>query len=142
MVEKIREMSETERQALIEGLARALMLRPEVSFAYVHGSFAKGGRFRDIDLAVFLRESPASPLKYELELEVELSEAAGRLPVDVRMLNGAPLSFRYHVIKEGIPLAVREDAKKTDFVEATLMQYLDFAHHRETYMKETIGLGI
>lgn len=142
MIEKTREIPETERQALIEKLAQTLIARPEVLFVYVHGSFIKGGRFRDIDLAVFLREIPSSPLKYELEMEIELLKATGGLPVDVRILNAAPLPFRYQVIKEGIPLAVRGNAERVDFVEATIIQYLDFAPHLENYLKETIGLGV
>lgn len=142
MDEKIREMPEDERRVLIEKLARALLEHPEVSFAYVHGSFIKESRFRDIDVAVFLQGTPVSELTYELEMEARLSEIAGRLPVDVRILNEAPLSFRYHVLKEGIAVAVKRDAKRTDFIEDTIVQYLDFAPHRRNYLKETIGLGV
>ncbi len=108
----------------------------------MHGSFIKEGRFRDIDLAIFLKEIPVSSLKYELEMEIRLSGIAGRLPVDIRILNGAPLSFRYRVIKEGKPLIVRDNAKMADFIEATVTQYLDFSPHLENYLKETIGLGV
>ncbi len=46
MIEKTREMPEIERQTLMNDIARALKIRPEVSFVYVHGSFVRGGRFR------------------------------------------------------------------------------------------------
>lgn len=42
-------------------------------------------------------------LKYELGLERELGEVL-RFPSDVRVLNAAPLAFRFNVIKEGILL--------------------------------------
>jgi hypothetical protein len=57
-------------------------------------------------------------------------------------LNAAPLSFKYQVIKAGIPLAVSNDDERADFVESTLAQYFDFAYHRASYLKETIGLGV
>lgn len=142
MIEKTRQISEFEKQALTERLAQALIAFPEISFVYMHGSFIKEGRFRDIDLAIFLKEIPVSSLKYELEMEIRLSGIAGRLPVDIRILNGAPLSFRYRVIKEGKPLIVRDNAKMADFIEATVTQYLDFSPHLENYLKETIGLGV
>ncbi len=142
MAERTREIPETKRLALIKKIALALTACPEVSFAYVHGSFAKGGRFRDIDVAIFLGRVPASPLKCELEMEAGLSEVADRLPVDVRILNAAPLSFKYQVIKGGMPLLVRNDDERADFVEGTLAQYFDFSYHRTNYLKETIGLGV
>jgi len=39
-------------------------------------------------------------LKLELKLERELEEKI-KLPIDIRILNYSPLSFRYNVIKDG-----------------------------------------
>lgn len=57
-------------------------------------------------------------------------------PIDVRALNGSPLSFRYHVIKEGMLLMVKDDDLRSDFQEATLSGYFDFAPYRTIYLKE------
>ena len=113
----------------------------EISFAYLHGSFIEDRIYRDIDIAVFLRDLPKSPLEYELQIEVELIKLIGCI-VDVRILNSSPLSFRYHVIKKGILLIVRDDDARAEFQEVTLSRYFDFALYRNMYLKETIGFGV
>jgi hypothetical protein len=64
------------------------------------------------------------------------------LPVDLRILNDAPLSFRYNVIRYGRPVFVRDSDARFEFVEATLRGYFDFAPYREMYLRETLGLGL
>jgi len=113
----------------------------EISFAYLHGSFIEKDTFHDIDIAVFLKELPESALEYELDLETKLLQVTGRI-VDVRILNGAPLSFRYHVIREGVLFLLRDEDERVEFQEITLSRYFDFAFFRAMYLKETIGLGI
>lgn len=131
-----------DRSSVIDRLKSALEEHPgpEIVFAYVHGSFAKDGPFRDIDIAVYLKEPPDSALEYELALEAALIQSAP-YPVDVRVLNNAPLSFRYQVIKEGRILFVRDDDARSDFQESTLSRYFDFAPFRSLYLKETLGIG-
>ena len=46
-----------------------------VAFAYLHGSFLEDS-FRDVDVAVYLRDPPTPPLASELELETELGRLA------------------------------------------------------------------
>ena len=69
----------------------------------------------DIDVALYLSSTPAAPLEYELSLEAAFSDVIQKYPVDVRILNVAPLSFRYNVIKEGVLLIVRDDERRTGF---------------------------
>ena len=107
----------------------------------MHGSFIEKDEFHDIDIAIFLKHLPKSKLEYELELETKLIQVIGRI-VDVRILNGAPLSFRYHVIKEGLPLIIRDENERAEFQEATLSGYFDFSFFRDIYLKETLGLGV
>jgi predicted nucleotidyltransferase len=132
----------TVKQAM-EGILRTLLeKRPEISFAYIHGSFARGEDFRDIDVAVYLKELSDSPLRHELALEAELMEAVGRYLIDIRVLNGAPVSFAYHVFKEGNVLIARDDDERSDFQEAVLARYFDFAPYRAEYLKETLGRAV
>jgi len=116
--------------------------RPEVAFAYLHGSFVTDGRFRDIDVALYLNRPVFSPVQIELELETQLSALIREWPVDARVLNGAPLSFRYSVIKNGQLLFAVDDNARSDFVEATLCNYFDFSPFRKAYLKETLGLEV
>src|SRR6266545_446120 len=54
------------REELVSVLREELLRRPEIVFAYLHGSFVKEKDFRDIDLGIYLQ--PASDLSYELDL--------------------------------------------------------------------------
>ncbi len=136
-------LTEAEKTIVTSAIIKTLENKVDISFAYIHGSFLKRDFFHDIDVAVFLREVPESFLQYELALEAECMAAIGRYPVDVRVLNTAPLSFRYHVIKEGIRALVKRDSEaRTAFEEATLAHYFDFAPYRAQYLKETLGVGV
>ncbi|MBC7341870.1 MAG: nucleotidyltransferase domain-containing protein [Clostridia bacterium] len=79
------------KRARIVGQIRELLsARPEISFAYLHGSFQDKETFGDIDLAVFLSPLPkGTGIYYELALENALEELV-HFPIDVRVLNHAP----------------------------------------------------
>ncbi len=142
MKTKRRNISEADKKTIRDRLKRILEKHTEISFGYLHGSFISGGSFADIDVALYLRKIPESPVEYELPLESELMKAADAYPVDVRILNRAPLSFRYQVIKNGVSLIVNDDDQRVAFQEATLADYFDFAPYRAMYLKETLGLGV
>jgi predicted nucleotidyltransferase len=131
-----------ERRAIVGQIKAYLQSRPDVFFAYLHGSFFSGDRFRDIDIAVYLKLPFPSSLQVELDMEAELGKKVKSYPVEVRVLNHAPLSFRYNVIKHGEPILVADDDLRCDFVEATLSHYFDFAPFRAIYLKEALGSGI
>ncbi|HAS53014.1 MAG TPA: nucleotidyltransferase domain-containing protein [Nitrospiraceae bacterium] len=142
MQTKRHNLDKTGRQAVQDRLKKVLEKRPEVCFGYVHGSFVSDDAFADVDVAVFLYDRPETPLQYELALESALMEAVHPYQADVRILNSASLSFRYQVIKGGIPLSVQDDERRTSFQEATLADYFDFAPFRAMYLRETLGTGV
>ena len=68
----------------------------EVRFAYLHGSFLERETPGDVDVAVSVvpgGPAGASPIAYELTLEGLLEQGLG-VPVDVRVLEDAPVSFQ------------------------------------------------
>jgi predicted nucleotidyltransferase len=136
------QISESDKIIIMERLRYSLEKRPNLLFAYVYGSFVMADKVRDIDIAVYLKQIPSTPLHVELELETELGNIIKNYLVDVRILNNAPLSFRYNVIKSGKPIVVVDDDARTDFEEATLSNYFDFSPFRKMYLKETLGHGI
>jgi len=142
MLNKKHTIAHDDRERVLIAIKGALEERPEISFAYVHGSFLKDEGFGDIDLALYLKDIPGSPLQYELAMETDIMKVAGKYLIDVRLLNAAPLSFRYNVLKEGKSLVVRNDDERAGFIEATLADYFDFAPYRAQYLKETLGLGV
>lgn len=136
------QLSETARKEIEKKIKDILVKKSEISFAFAHGSFVKEGHFQDIDIAIFLDQIPEHLLDYELSLETELMHTVGAYQVDVRVLNTAPLSFKYNVIKNGSILLVKDDNKRTDFQEAVLSHYFDFELYRNNYLRETIGAGV
>ena len=132
-----------EKQSTIEQIAAGLKGRDEIAFAYLHGSFLRDGPFKDIDLAVYLREQVLGRdnFLYEIHLEDALKPLVP-FPIDVRILNNAPLSFKYSVIKNGYLLIENDSSVRSDFQEVTLDRYFDFVPFRKRYFKETLGLEI
>ena len=77
----------------------------------------------------------------EFEIESELENAV-HFPVDVRILNRSPLSFRYNVFKEGTLLFSKDELTRSDFISLTMVMYHDFNFYRKRYMKEALGLEV
>lgn len=115
--------------------------RSDLLFAYVHGSSVAQEQFRDIDVAIYLKSKPIELLQLELNLEAELYNLIG-CPADIRILNDAPLSFRYNVIRQGRRLAVLTDDARCDFEETMVNNYFDFAPYRKMYLQEALGRGV
>ena len=118
-----------------------LQKKSDINFAYLHGSFLEGD-FRDIDVAVYLTGiSKGEALQYELNLENELSKFTDFL-ADVRILNHAPLSFRFGVIKNGILLFSGDERIRCDFECLTIVEYHDFDFLRGIYRREALGVKV
>ncbi|MCD6372073.1 MAG: nucleotidyltransferase domain-containing protein [Thermococcus sp.] len=129
-------LGEEEKEKIIESLRERLLKRDEIAFAYLHGSFLEGGPFRDVDIAVYVKSS-VHPF-YEEELEEELSRLIG-LPVDVRLLNDAPVTFRFRAIG-GRLLFSRDEKARCDFEERTMREYHDYSYYLRMYRREALGI--
>ncbi len=132
--------SPAEREKLIATIRNHLAARPDVLFAYLHGSFLAGGPYRDIDIAVFVdTQQIGAPRRrrYEADLAVELQLTLGQ-PVDVRLLNDAPLAFRYHATN-GVPLVARDREARDEFRARTWDMYFDFLPFARRYLREVLG---
>lgn len=136
------QISSQAKEEIITHIRSFLEKLPDLLFAYVHGSFITDEKFRDVDVAVYLKAAPVSPLQMELDLETEVLDVVKKYPVDVRILNNAPLSFRYNVIKHGKSLVVIDDDARSNFEESTFSHYFDFAPYRKLYLKEALGRGV
>jgi len=96
----------------------------EVLFAYAFGSFLDPLPIHDIDIGVYTADvDKKTSTAYALDLAEELSGRL-KLPVDVRVLNFAPLPFCYHVIRGKLLFEKDEDARSA-FIERTVRGYLD-----------------
>jgi predicted nucleotidyltransferase len=137
---KPRSASPQERSAITDAIRNQLEKHPEMLWAYLHGSFLEPGPYRDIDVAVWVdprRAAPSDWRRYELDLSVALQSVI-RQPVDVRVLNDAPLAFRYHVLK-GQPLLVRDWDGLDEVRARTWDDYCDFLPFARQYLREVLN---
>lgn len=118
---------------ITERLSQSL---PEIMAAYIFGSFVGQDSFGDIDIGILLSaDELAQPLAYELNIE-NLLEKEIELPVDVRVLNGAPLSFQQNVIRKGLLIVDKDPNRRAAFEGNVRKQYFDFSRFRRRYLKE------
>ena len=111
------------RARVVAALAAALASNRHVAFAYLYGSFAEGRPFHDIDVGVYLMEEATCRADDALVLSEQLSRLVG-LPADVRILNGAPPTFLFHVLR-GERLACRDEPRLAEVMERTAQRYFD-----------------
>ena len=103
--------------------------RPEVLFAYLFGSVARGnaGALSDIDIAVYL-DPLQLPKKtgygFHCELLVELQALLAN-DTDLVVLNQASTVLRYQVIKDGTLIFCRSEDSRRDFHDHAVKAYLD-----------------
>jgi hypothetical protein len=123
--------------ALKEKLTACLSNRPEILFALLYGSAAEDLPFRDLDIGLFVNRtmvSTAADLDYGFTLADELEKVVS-YPVEVRVINDAPLGFRYNVSR-GIALVVNDEQIFYNFLERTWDEFLDFQPVAMQYLKE------
>ena len=132
--------SALDRAALVETLQRLIECRQEIQWAYLHGSFLEGGPYRDVDIAVWVDPTAAGPRGwrwYEVDLATTL-ELRLHQPVDIRVLNDAPLAFRYHALK-GQLLLVRDWEGLNEMRARTWDDYCDFLPFARQYLREVLS---
>jgi hypothetical protein len=112
------------RARVVTTLANALAGESNVAFAFLYGSFADAEAFHDVDVGLYLRTEQPGHL-YGSHVAQRLSEQVG-YPVDARVLNGAPVSFLFHVLRGQILLS-RDDDLLGDVMQGTMQRYLDIA---------------
>ena len=122
-----------ERERIRRTLVKVLGDEPDLAFAWLHGSFLSTDEFHDIDVGVHLNATTDARLRRGLELAARLDRETG-FPIDVRVLNDAPVTFLFHVFREGSLLLSRNDEGLADLMERTVREYLDMAPllHRAT----------
>ena len=138
MKPKIYHLHSEERERLISRITGILKNRGEVAFAYIFGSFVEGEPFHDVDVGLYLSKTPQERFN---ESSLILSQNLSReleIPVDVRILNLAPLSFLYHVIR-GKLIFEKDEEIRVRVVEQTIQRYLDLKPIIWKGIKEAFG---
>lgn len=124
MKKKVYNLSPKERRLVLQYLYDFFNNRKDVMFAYVYGSFAEDIPFSDIDVGVYVSgilEEEAT--LYTLNLG-QMLEKDVWFPIDLRVLNFAPVSFLYFVIK-GRLVYERDEDLRVRVAEHVILKYLD-----------------
>lgn len=111
------------REDLLLRLRDLLDTCPDIAWAFVFGSFLDQPAFGDVDVAIWT--TPAAPARLDVALASQVSAALG-VPVDVRRVNDAPVSFLFHVLR-GRALFVRDEEGLARLMERTAREYHDRA---------------
>jgi len=120
---KYYELPAGERSRLISLLRERLRCVDDILFAYIHGSFVEGGPFRDVDVAVWIK-SKDNAFYYTVDFSAKLQVEAG-VPIDIHVLNEAPLPFKHHVFTRGKLLYSKNERLRLRVVDQTVRMYMD-----------------
>lgn len=129
-----------EKKEVVSKLKVFLKKRKEIIFAYIHGSFAEGIPFNDIDIAVYVEEnfiSREEATDYSLKITAEAEMVTKISPLDVKVLNYAPIGFKYFSTK-GILLFSKDEEKRCDFLEETWKRYFDLLPKRKQILLDIL----
>lgn len=106
-------------------MSEALAEDSRVVFAYLYGSFLESPSFRDVDIAVYIRDGE-NPYAVSADLKLALHKRSGRSPdfFDIRIINGLVergdlFVFLYlkRVFEEGKLLLDKDYELRTDLLE-------------------------
>ena len=137
---KYYDASHKERLEAGDRIAACLAEQIEVMFAFLYGSFISEPLFRDIDVGIYVAGiEPSQYFVCENRL-ARLSEDAvdSLFPVDVRIINTAPIFFCFEVIRGKLIFSRREQLL-VDFMTSIARRRLDMASLRRHYLREAMG---
>ncbi len=135
---KLFRISYQEKQEIITILVSLLQKRATVQFAYLYGSFLDEIPYHDIDLGVYLDDLPLLDMKlFAVDLGAQLGRQVN-CPVDVRVLNNAPVSFMFQVLRGRLLLQNNPELHDQIF-ERTVSRHLDIKPLLLRAMKEAFA---
>lgn len=123
---------------IIAKLKSLLFDNKHIVFAYLHGSAVSQDDFQDIDIAVYLtnQATRSDLVDFEISLSLQLEKQL-RIPIDIKTLNFAPLSFRYHASK-GTLIFSRDEDVREEFLCRTWSDYFDFKPVAQLFLREAV----
>mgnify|MGYP000919098287 FL=1 len=118
-----------EKEEVLRTIRTVLAGFDEIEVGYVFGSFSQGD-FGDVDVAILVagEPTPYQAMRFRARVERELERGFGyRFEADVKILNTAPVSFQYEVIKSGRRVFSRDNERRVRYEAGVLSLYLDYA---------------
>ena len=103
--------------------------RPEIVAVYLFGSFDTPWEREDsdVDLALLIRPEVWASQSQNLRKEYDrLAPSISPRPVQLVVLNSAPLVLRWEVFRKGRLLWCRDERYRKTFLIQSMLEYLDF----------------
>ncbi|MBP8163753.1 MAG: nucleotidyltransferase domain-containing protein [Propionivibrio sp.] len=123
---------------IVEAVRRFLEAHGEgIACAYLFGSIARGmaGPASDLDIAVLYERDPPETLEGSgVGLGGELEVSVG-LPVDLVVLNRAPVDLVHRVLRDGILVLERDRNARVRFEVRARNAYFDLKPHMDRYRR-------
>jgi len=135
-------LKKSEKEKIIKEISSYFFQRhDDILTVYIFGSFILRRSFSDIDIGIITVIDLSHPLEFELELESQLEKII-KYPVDIRILNQAPISFSQNVFRTGRVILDSNPNMRADFEGRILKQYFDFAPFRQQYLQEVANAPV
>ncbi|MBI5745707.1 MAG: nucleotidyltransferase domain-containing protein [Nitrospirae bacterium] len=141
MAVRHKNLSEENRRDAIERLRGFFENCNEIIFAYIHGSFAEGSPFRDIDIAIYVDDQTVSrddAIDYGLDISARAEMKTGILPLDVKVINYAQVGFQFYATKGQI-LFSKDEEIRCEFLERTWKKYFDLLPKRRQILLDLVS---
>lgn len=112
---------------MVDSLRRALEAEPDVVYALLFGSSARGRARLDSDADIAVELTPGAPRDVHAlgRLTARLEAAAGRR-IDLVLLDEAPVPLSYRIFRDGRLLVERDHRALVTRKARALLEYLDF----------------
>lgn len=115
-----------DRLKLVGTIVPQLEKEHDLAFAYFYGSAVEQQTAHDVDIGLYYESTNSLPtIEQNLALAHQLSSTI-HIPVDIRVLNHAPLSFLFHVLHGQLLICPNPDLLTT-ILEQVPREYLDLA---------------
>ncbi|MFH5834378.1 nucleotidyltransferase domain-containing protein [Halalkalibaculum sp. DA3122] len=107
--------------------------KEEVLFVYLFGSMVDKEKFRDVDIAVYMKSTPDLISRGKLQAALDRILAG---TVDVTILNELPAknpAFAYEIVTKGVLLLNRDPDLHTTYKSKVYRYYFDTAYLRDQF---------
>lgn len=125
-----------------EEVKEFLQKQDQIELAYLFGSVAqqRAGKLSDVDLAIFLDKSLDKKEKFNLKLGFisDLEDILKTNRLNQVIMNNAPHSINFKIIKANYPLFIRNKNFKVDFEHCIMSRYLDRQYYDKRWAANLI----
>ena len=123
-----------DRQRIAQSVRSILVSSEDIVFAYIYGSFARGERVRDLDVALYTTED--KDFLFAIDVAALLRRETG-FEVDVTVMNHAPVALQFAILRDGLLLFSKDEARRMALIDRVSRQYREYTHFRELFLGVT-----